>query len=179
MEKCCYNPNIKKGDRREPKKYRGNSIINTCYELYSKILQMKLHKHPEVFVTETRNGFRKGRSCMDPTCCLKLLIGKWREFNLETHLLFIECDKAFDNIQRQILFNILKSRHIPDTLLKAIVNIYTQNKILIKFNNKLSKQVEINKGVHQGCPLSPTQFNIYLDEMITKWQNQDITGIKL
>jgi len=57
---------------------------------------------------------------------------------LETHLLFIDYEKAFDNTQRQILFNILKSRHIPDTPLKAIVDIYTQNKILIKFSNKLS-----------------------------------------
>ena len=73
----------------------------------------------------------------------------------------------------------MKSRHVPDTLLKAIVDIYTQNKILIKFNNKLSKPVEINTGVHQGCPLSPALFNIYLDEIITKWQKQDITGIKL
>ena len=120
-------------------------------------------------MTQTLNGFRKGRSCTDRTFCLKLLIEKRREFNLETHLLFIDYEKAFDNIQRQILFNILKSRHIPDTLLKAIVDIYTKNKILIKFNNKLSKSVEINKGVRQGCPLSPTLFNIYLDEIITKW----------
>jgi len=94
-------------------------------------------------------------------------------------LLFIDYEKAFDNIQRQILFNILKSRHIPGTLLKAIVDIYTQNKILIKFNNKLTKLVEINKGVRHGCPLSRTLFNMYLDEIITKWQNQDLTGIKL
>jgi len=86
---------------------------------------------------------------------------------LETHLLFIDCEKAFYNIKRQILFNILKSRHIPDLLLKATEDIYTQNKILITYNNKLSKLVEINKG----CPLSPTRFNIYLDKIITKWQN--------
>ena len=67
------------------------------------------------------------------------------------------------------------ARHIPDTLLKAIVDIYTKNKILIKFNNKLSKSVEINKEVRQGCPLSPTFFNIYLDKIITKRQKQDIT----
>jgi len=104
---------------------------------------------------------------------------KRKEFNFETYLLFIDYEKTFDNTQIQILFNILKSKHIPNTLFKAIVDIYTQNKILIKFNNKLSKMVEINKGVRQGCPLSPTQFNIYLEEIITKWQNQDLTRIKL
>ena len=92
-------------------------------------------------------------------------------------MLFIDYEKAVDNIKRQILLNILKSRHIPRTLLKTIVDIYTQ-KILIKFNNKLSKPAEIIKAVRQGCPLSPTLFNIYLDERISKWQKQDITGIK-
>jgi hypothetical protein len=94
-------------------------------------------------------------------------------------LLFIQYEKAFDNIQKQILFNILKSTQIPDSLLKVIVDIYTQNKILIKFNNKISKPVEINKGVCQSCPLSPTLFNIYLDEIITKQQKQYLTGSKL
>ena len=51
--------------------------------------------------------------------------------------MFIDYKKAFDNIQRQILFNILKVRHILDTLLKAVVDIYTQHKIFIKPNNKL------------------------------------------
>ena len=77
-------------------------------------------------MTETQNGFLKGWSCTDPTFCLKLLIEKIREFNFKTHLLFIDYEKEFDNIQRQALFNILKSRHIPNTLLKAIVDIYTQ-----------------------------------------------------
>jgi adenylate kinase family enzyme len=62
-------------------------------------------------------------------------------------------------IQRQILLNILTSRQILDTLLKAIVDVHTQNKIIIKFYNKNSKLVEINKGVRHRCPLSPVLFN--------------------
>jgi len=111
-------------------------------------------------MTETQNGFQKGCSCTDPTFCLKLLTEKRREFNLDTYLLLIDYEKAFDYIKGQILFNILKSRHIPDTLLKAKEDIYTQNKILIKFNNKLSKLVEINKGVRQGCSLPLILLNI-------------------
>jgi hypothetical protein len=46
---------------------------------------------------------------------------------LETHSLFVEYEKAFDSIKRHVLFDILKPRNIPDTLLKAIVDIYTEN----------------------------------------------------
>jgi len=55
---------------------------------------------------------------------------------------------------KNILFDILKSKNIPYILLKETVDIYTQNKILIKYNSILSKLSEINKGVRQGCPLA-------------------------
>jgi len=42
---AVITPIFKKGDRREPKNYRGISILNTCYKLYSKILNMKLQKY--------------------------------------------------------------------------------------------------------------------------------------
>ena len=92
---AVITPVFKKGDRNEPKNYRGISILNTCYKVYSKILNMKLQKYSEVLMTETQNGFRKGRSCTDSTFCLKLLIEKRRELNLGTHLLFIEYDRFY------------------------------------------------------------------------------------
>ena len=89
-------------------------------------------------------------------------------------MLFIYYEKTFNSTQTHILFDILRSRNIQDILLKVKVDTHTQNKILIKFNSKLSKLAEIHKRVCQGCPLSPTLFNIYPDEIITKWQKEDI-----
>jgi hexokinase len=59
------------------------------------------------------------------------------------------------------------------------VDIHTHNKISVKLNSKSSELAEINRGVYQGCPVSHTLFNIYLDEIIAKWQKEDITGIPL
>jgi len=72
------------------------------------------------------------------------------------------------------LFDILKSRNVPYSLLKATVDIRTQNKILITFYPKLTRWVEINKAVHQSFPLLPTLFNIYLNEIIAKCQKEDL-----
>jgi hypothetical protein len=111
---------------------------------------------------EPQNGFRSGYSCIDPIFSLKLLLEKRREFNLETHFLFLDYQKAFDQVSRLKLFNILQNRNITDPLFTAILKIYEHNEIRIKLNSKLSKSLAINRGVRQGCPLSPTLFNIYI-----------------
>jgi hypothetical protein len=73
-----------------------------------------------------------------------------REFNIETHLAFINFEKAFDQI------------------IHAIYNIYSNNKISIKTDSNPSKWEPINKGVRQGCSLSPLLFIIYLDAIIKR-----------
>jgi hypothetical protein len=155
MSTLCYSLHmynviqiVKKRDRRDPKIYRGISIFNTWCKIYSNILNKKLYNYSEQLITETQNGFWKGRSCTDATLSLKLLI-KNEENTIWKHT---RC--------WQILYDILKPRNIPYTILKATVDIHTQNKVSMKFNSKLSKFAEISKGVCQGCPLLPTLFNI-------------------
>jgi len=67
--------------------------------IYSKILNMKLQNYSEAFMIEKQNEFQKGRSCMNPTICFKLLIERRSEFNLEIYLLCTDYEKAFDNIK--------------------------------------------------------------------------------
>jgi hypothetical protein len=64
------------------------------------------------------------RSCSDGYFSLKLITEKHREFNIETHLAFIDFKKAFDKLNRNKLMEILKADNIPNQLIAAIYNIY-------------------------------------------------------
>ena len=77
--------------------------------------------------------------------------------------------KAFDKVKRDKLSEILHSKNIPNLLLKSIIEIYSGNKIKAKRNNQVSEEHTINYGVSQDCPLSPTLLNIYMNEIIVKW----------
>ena len=172
-------PIFKKGDKTDPKNYRGISLLNSCYKIYAKILNGKLKLYSENFLDEEQCGFRKARSCIDAAFTLKLLLEKRREFNLETHFLFLDYEKAFDEVRRPLLFNILQNKDIPNPLFAAIKRMYENNKIKVKLNTKLTQSISINKGVRQGCPLSPTLFNIYLNEIISEWKDDNIKGIQI
>jgi hypothetical protein len=54
-------------------------------------------------------------------------------------------------------------------VLKIVIEIYSGNNIKAKINNQLSEEYTINDRVRQGCPLSPTLFKIYINEITVKW----------
>jgi hypothetical protein len=91
---------------------------------------------------------------------MELIIEKKRDFNLEIHLAFLGCMYAFDRVKRDKLFEILQSKNILNLLLKSIIEIYSRNKIKVKINSQLAEERTIYHGIRNGCPLSPTLFNI-------------------
>ena len=81
--------------------------------------------------------------------------------NLPLFLLFIDYEKAYDNVNRDKLWEMMKNK-IPNYLLSTIKCIYRNTKVKIKFNDNISEPIHITKGVRQGCGLSPVLFNIYI-----------------
>lgn len=126
---------------------------------------------------EEQSGFRGGRSCIDDVFTLKQIIEKRREFNLETHMVFVDFEKAFDRVRREKLWSIMERRGFPRHLIQACQSLYQHTKIVI--NKYKDCEVAINQGVRQGCSLSPTLFNIYIDDIIRNWKLSITPSIRL
>jgi retron-type reverse transcriptase len=86
---------------------------------------------------------------------------------------------AFDKVKRDKLFEILQSKNITNLLLKSIIEIYSGNKTKVKRNTQVSEERTINHGVSEGCPLSPALLNIYMNEIIVKWNQIYTKGITI
>ena len=67
---------------------------------------------------------------------------------------------------------------IPNYLLNTMKCIYRNTKIRIKFNGGISEPIHINKGVRQGCGLSPVLFNIYINKIIQEFKTVIKKGIQ-
>jgi len=64
-------------------------------------------------------------------------------------------------------------------LRKAITKIHGNNGMKIKLYAVLTRPTKINKDVRQICPISPTLFNTYVNQIITEWKDEEIKGIKI
>lgn len=157
----------KKGDRTICGNYRGISVLGSIGRLYGKIIKNRV----EVDFTdiEEQSGFRAGRSCVDNIFSLRQVIEKRSERNLSTHLIFIDLEKAYDNVPLSKLFNVLDRSDISKAYVRAIFNLYKNAKCAVKRGKHVSETIKITKGLKQGCSLSPTLFKIYIQESIKEW----------
>jgi hypothetical protein len=99
---------------------------------------------------------------------MKILIEKHREFNMETHIAFVD----FDRINRKELLRILASDQVPQQTIKNIYNLYKTNLISLKIEDRLSEWREINTRVRQGCGLSSVLFIIYMNAIIKEFRQK-------
>jgi len=84
---------FEKGKRDNCSNYRGTSLLNSGYKIYAKIIAQGFKTISKTILLEEQNGFRIGRSCIDNVFIIKQIIEKRREFNLETHMAFLDLEK--------------------------------------------------------------------------------------
>ena len=116
LEKVSFHSNPKKGNAKECSNYRTIALISHASKIMIKILQARLQQYINQELADAQAGFRKGRRTRDQMANICWIIEKAREFQRNIYFCFIDCVKAFDCVDHNTLWKILKELGIPDHL---------------------------------------------------------------
>ena len=167
-------------DPRLPLEYRGVSLLSTVYKLFTSVLNNRLVDTAEqnnLYANE-QNGFRRNRSCEDHLFTLTSIIRNRKKEKLSTYVAFVDFEKAFDRVNRNLLFYKLKTMGIGGKVLSMIQTIYSDCKSCINVNGYLTEEFSSKFGVRQGDSLSPTLFGLYINDLAKDLKNTGL-GVKL
>ena len=107
--------------------------------------------------------FRKGRGTRDQIANIRWIIEKARQFQRNIYFCFIDYVKAFDCVDHNKLWKILKEMRIPEHLTCLLRNLHVDQEATVRIENGTIDWFQIGNGVHQGCILSLCLFNLYAE----------------
>ena len=128
-----------------------------------KILQARLQQYMSCESPDIQAGFRKGRGSRDHIANIRWIIEKAREFQKNMYFCFIDYAKAFDCVDHNKLWKILKEMGIPDYLAYLLRNLYAGQEATVRTGHGTMHWFQIGKGVCQDCVLSLCSFNFYAE----------------
>ena len=134
------------------------------YKLYCSVLNERLYEWTNVnnIIPDEQNGFRKKRSCIDHVSTLTSIIDTRRKLRKSTYTAFIDFSKAFDRVNRNILWSKLGGLGINNNckMLNALKSLYVDVQSCVRVNGYYSEWFDVSNGLKQGCILSPLLFSI-------------------
>ena len=128
-----------------------------------KILQARVQQYVNRELPDVQAGFRKGRGNRDQIANIRWIMEKARELQKNIYFCFIDYAKAFDCVDHNQPWKILKEMGIPDRLTCLLRNLYAGQEVIVRTGHGTTDWFQIGKGVRQGCILSPCLFNFYAE----------------
>ena len=132
-----------------------------------KILLNRLKPQAENIIAEEQAGFIPGRSTTEQIFNLRVLCEKYLQHQQDLYHVFIDFKKAFDRVWHAALWATMKHFNINANLIRMIQNLYEKVTSAVYLNNSIGNWFRTTVGVRQGCVLSPTLFNIFLERIMT------------
>ena len=140
------------------------ALISLASKIMLKILQARLQQYVDRELPDVQAGFRKGRGTRGQIANIHWIIEKAREF--QKNFCFIDYVKAFDCVDYNKLWRILKEMGIPDHLTCLWINLHAGQEATVRIGHGTTDWFQIGKGVCQGCILSPCLFNLYAEYLM-------------
>ena len=156
------------------------ALISLASKVMLKILQARLQQHVNRELPKVQAGFRKGRGTRDRIANIRWIMEKAREFQQNIYFCFIDYAKAFDCVDHNKLWKILREMGIPDHLTCILRNLYADQEATVRTGHETTDWFQIGKGVCQVFILSPCLFNFCAEYIMRNAGLEEIqAGIKI
>ena len=157
----------KKGNLQQCQNYRTISLICHPSKVMLKIILNRLKPQAETIIAEEQAGFRPGRSTTEQIFNLRILCERYNQHQQDLYHVFVDFKKAFDRVWHAALWATMKLYNINANLIRIIESLYNKATSAVYFKNSIGDWFRTTVGVRQGCLLSPTLFNIFLERIMT------------
>lgn len=152
-----------KGDKADCGNYRGISLLAVAGKVLAKVMLQRLISNiTESILPESQCGFRKDRSTVDMIFTARQLQEKCREQHQDLFMVFVDLSKAFDTVQRELLWDVLLWIGCPIKFVNILRQFHDGMAARVKIRGQVSDPFPVRTGVRQGCVLAPVLFNIFL-----------------
>ena len=154
LQQTVFIPIPKKRNSKECYKYHTVALISQDSKVMFKILQARLQWYMDQKLPDVQAGFRKGRGTRDQIANICWIIEKAREFQKDIYLCFTD---AFDCVDQTLENSSRDGNTRPPDLPPE--NLYAGQEATVRTGHGTRDWLQIGKGVHQRCILSPCLFN--------------------
>ena len=132
VKSSFHSPIPKKGNAKECSNYHTIALISHASKFMLKILQARLQQYVNHELPDVQTGFRKGRGTRDQIANICWIMEKAREFQKNIYFCFIDYAKAFDCLDHNQLWKILRKVGIPDHLTCLLRNLYAGQEATVR-----------------------------------------------
>ena len=167
----------KKKDRKDIRNYRPITLLNCDYKILTRILNTRILKVLRTAAAVDNTGFVPGRSILDNTRLLTLLQAVVEEREGEGAMIFLDFEKAFDTVSHELLVEAIDRMGFGPDFKRWVGLLYNpesppQRRTVS--NGKRSAYWSVQRGVAQGCPLSPALY-LVVAEALTRMANDGVS----
>jgi hypothetical protein len=138
-------------------------------KLWKRIIEHHLREVTNV--TENQFGFIPGRSIMEAIFLIRQLMKRCREQKKDMHMIFIDLEKAYDKVTRNVMWWALQKHKVSSKYITLIKDMYDNVVTSVRTSDRDTNDFPINIGLHQGSALSPYPFALVMNEF-----TRDIQG---
>ena len=150
-----------KGSAQVPGNYRGLKLLDQCMKVFERIIEWLIRDM--VDIDDMQYGFRQGRSTTDAIFVVRQLQEKYLAKNKQLFFAFVDLEKAFDRVPREVVWWAMRSLGVDEWLVSVVQAMYVDARSKVRVQGVFSEEFPVRVGVHQGSVLSPLLFIMVME----------------